>query len=241
MRDAQVFQFTSVGRASNVLFCAEAAFFLAMVAWCLRIFIRAFREVRREKTGKGEWRSAAGMVVTAIGVVVMAVLAGLGGGAGSSGLSEGIATGHASHVKPNTGRMLGISILGIVVLSLFLAFGIFREQPLQLAVSPQQLTLKYRLPWRNRSIPISEISRVKLVEYHTRGVYYNIIIDWGPNSIRILGDNATTDYYKAQMKSAYDAINAEVAAFHRSQSTLPPTAARSGESHSAAVSPSGPA
>lgn len=102
-----------------------------------------------------------------------------------------------------------------------MSFITFTENPLQLAVSPKCVTLIYRLPWRDRSIPVDRITGINLVRYQdTRGfntrLYYNLLIFHDGKEIRIPG--GTQDPYESQMKSAYGAILTQL---HLKQSSLP--------------------
>lgn len=215
MGDTRIYQLDWSGRGSNILTAIICAFFILVILWCSRNLFCALRELRKSPKPKAKWGIVATTILSAIGVIFWAVLAGVGGGAGSSGLSSGINSGYAANLKPSTARTLGISILAIIVLGAFVISATFFEQPLQLAVSPRQVELLYRLPWRDRTIPIEEIVSVDLLRYHDRrhnSDYYNLIIRHDRETTRILGPTAPS--YNAQMKDAYEVIQARLRLLH---------------------------
>lgn len=209
MENATVFQFAASGRRSNIEFNLIGAVFLVVIVFCLWYVVRAVKELRRDADHRAEWKSAAGTIVEIATSVFFAVLAGLSGG--GYGASTGIATGAASDAKKTKGSNVAICLLAAIVFSVVLVSTTFYEQPLQVAVSPQRVSLLYRLPWRNRSIPIGRITRVDLVRYEDRSdhsYYYNLLIYHDGKALRIICD--TPDWYEAQLKAAYEAIEGQL-------------------------------
>ena len=181
-----------------------------MDAFCIRYVVRTTKELRRKTDQRAEWKSAAHAALEIAQTIFFAVLAGLSGG--GYGASTGVATSGASNTKESKGSMVAVCLSAAVAFSGILSAITFDEQPLQLTVSPQRVTLLYRLPWRNRSIPINRIARVDLVQYKdwddSRSFHYNLLIYHDGKSIRILGNSA--EWYSGQMKAAYDIIQAQL-------------------------------
>jgi len=190
---------------------------IAGLFWYARRLIIRLRQDPDRREG---WK-VLGTLFQLVEVIFFAVLAGLGpGGEAASG---SVVTGYTSKSKQTDPHMLGVCILGIIVFSaLLLNFTLF-EQPLHLAVSPQQVTFQYRLSWRNWSVPIGRISQVRLIRYRDRHLrdrlYYNLVVYYDGTHIRIKGTSETEDSYIEQMKAAYDAIESAKAGRMRSSNS----------------------
>jgi len=207
MNSAQVFELAPSGRADNIFTicgCGLVFIFLVGIVWYARRLALQLRQDSEQREG----RKVLGSLFQLVQVIFFAVLAGLGSGGG--GASGSVVTGYTSRVKQTRAHMLGVCILGIIVFSVLLLQWTVFEPPLQLAVSPQQVTFQYRLSWRNWSVPVGKISRVDLIRYrdrHNRNrLYYNLVVYYDSTHIRIKGTPDTEDRYIEQMKAAYDAI-----------------------------------
>lgn len=207
----EIFQLNPGGRGYTIFMICGSAFFLAIIIAMLWYSVRVVKELSHDPNRRAGWKAAGGSIFTMVFVIFIAVLAGLGG---NQGASEGFVTGYSANAKTSRTNMLGICIFGIIVLGALLISTVYFEEPLQLAVSPQQIDFRYRLPWRNWSIPVSKISRVELIRYRDRRnhdrPYYNLVIYYDGTNTRIKGTDMIADRYTEQMKAAYDAIEKQV-------------------------------
>jgi hypothetical protein len=103
---------------------------------------------------------------------------------------------------------------------------LFREPPLRLSVSSQQIQLLYRLPWLDRQIAMSHINsaRIERHNYFNEGGgqehFYILFIEHDGTVERLRGNQRP--WYQEQMKAAYNAIELNLARLKK----VKPTATR---------------
>jgi len=205
MDNAEVFQFAAVGRWSNSLFILAWIAVLIFDAYFLHYTLRIIREVKRASHQRDERKTARDTTI----MIVLELLGRMIVGPRIPGPAIDDRDRLDLNPKKKKGGTIAISLAAVILWSGIVSFVTFTEQPLRLVVSPKGVTLMYRLPWRDRSIPMSRITGVNLVRYEdTRNfntrLYYNLLIFHDGKEIRIPG--GTQDPYESQMKSAYGAI-----------------------------------
>lgn len=206
MDNAEVFQFAAVGQWSNALFILAWVAVLIFDAFYLMYAFRIIKKVKRGSRQRAEWKTARNTIVYLVFLMFIECLGRMIAGPPNS---------DEDRVKPDLdtrkskGATIGLYLSIVLLWSGIVSFVTFTEQPLRLAVSPESVTLLYRLPWRDRSIPINRITGVNLVRYQdTRNLntrlYYNLLIFHDGKETCIPG--GSQDPYESQMKSAYGAI-----------------------------------
>jgi len=123
--------------------------------------------------------------------------------------SKGALQGYTANTKSSPQQWLAISLLSFPLFTFLIIKAGYFEQPLWLAVSPQQVTLQYRLPWRDKSIPMSAITDARLVHHTYRenfrtGHFYILTIDHDGQSTNIWCNQRP--FYESQFQAAYDEI-----------------------------------
>jgi hypothetical protein len=216
----RIYEIDWSGTGSNIFFIACCIFFAAGAALFLRIIVRNVRIVAHDNNSRTTWAGAGSMLIALISLVLFAVIGGVGancGGAASGALGAGtggFAQGYVRNVKSTSRTWLAVSLFGFPVLvTILISSGLF-EQPLKLAVSANQVTMIYRLSWRDKSIPLKSITSVNLQRrnYLENGTmashFYKLIIDQDGTFTRI-GCNQRP-WYEDQMKAAYEEIEANL-------------------------------
>jgi hypothetical protein len=211
-----VYQVDWTGTGSNVLCVACSLFFGAFIIYFLRVIVRNIHGLRRDPTEKSIWAGAAKTLLSLLSVIGIAVAGGVAaqsGGPGSGAMgagTKGFAQGYSSRVKLGNKSMLAVSLLGFPLLIFVLIQTVLLEAPLEVAVSPTQVGLLYRLPWRDRWMPISSITDVDLKrhDYFENGIthshFYLMTINSSGSRTKIWANQRP--WYEDQIQKAYKEI-----------------------------------
>jgi hypothetical protein len=201
MENAQIFQLAAGARWSNTIFILVWAAVLIFDVYFVRYTLRLIREVKGSSRQREEWKAARDTIfMMFLGLLDRAIT--------GPPIDNSRRSMPDLNPKSRKGGTIAISLVAVVMCSAIVSFVTFTESPLQLAVSSKSVTLIYRLPWRDRTIPLDRITRVDLAQSQDKRdstrVYYDLLIFRDGKEISISG--GTKDPYESQLKSAYGAI-----------------------------------
>jgi len=217
MDNAEIFQLAAGGRWSYAIFILVWAAVLIFDFYSLRYVLRLISEVKRDSHQRAEWKAARDTTLMMFVGIILGTL-----DRAISGPPIDHSDRFTLDVNPKNrkGGTIAICLTAVIVCSAIISLFTFTEDPLRLVVSPKCVTLIYRLPWRDRTIPLDRITRVDLAQSQDKRdstrVYYDLLIFHDGKQICISG--GTQDPYESQMKSAYGAILTQL---HLRQNPLP--------------------
>lgn len=185
------------------------------IFFALRVIVRTAASSLKEPGKRTFWRSAGFIIFTWLSVVLLAAesTAASGSGSANAALQRGIVDGYSRTAKPSDSRKLAISILYILLLPYVFYSTILREDPLKISVAPNEVALLYRLPWRDRSIRLTDVTNVRLERHNTRepggpDYFYIFVIEHDGIKTDIHCNHRT--WYEGQLVAAYEAIKSQL-------------------------------
>jgi hypothetical protein len=221
MGSVQLYELQWNGTVSNIATAAAVLFLIGWIAFCLRKFIQSVRAIRGRPDSRRQWGKAAGFLLLWIPLMLLTALAGAaasGSGdtasAAEAAGSKGALDGFGMNAQPSPWLWLAISVFTIPLLSwLTVSTGYF-EPPLRLRVSPTRIELLYRLPWRDWSIPMANVTDVHLLrrDYYDPSMghthFYTLTLDHDGRATRI--QSSQWPWYEQQIQAAYAAIKGDL-------------------------------
>jgi hypothetical protein len=216
----RVYEINWSGTFSNVVCFGITSFFVILIVVFTRIIVRAAKGRGSYHGRDSPWRGALAACATLLAFLSFAVIGGSAassGGAGSGTLGAGtksLSQTYASSVRRSERSWIAISLLAVPTLVTVLIVTVLFEPPLQISVSLHQITLLYRLPWRNTSIDVASITGVQLDrhEYFTQGIFHRhfYTLDISHRGIETVVHCGQSPWHEEQLQVAYENIRSQI-------------------------------
>ncbi|MGD0388245.1 MAG: hypothetical protein ABSC42_04740 [Tepidisphaeraceae bacterium] len=221
MLSKQTYEIEWSGITSNAF--ASICGLLLIIGFVLASYtiIRGIVDLVKRRSPAGLWEWVTFIVFVWLILILSAVrglLAARAGGSGSVliGTSgSGVLSGFSRSALTRPGRWLAISILAAPAFACVFVTSLLREGPLGLAISSDQIELIYRLPWRDKSIRMSDVTDVHLDrhDFMDRAFhnYFYILEICHDGELTVVHCNHRS-WYEGQLKAAYSAIQTSLKA-----------------------------